>query len=411
MLTARTDISAADAMSSRAGLQIDPGAGASVDVLHVLQLSFLIDQQNRPAETLLRDWRTLIDVAEAASIGGARVTLIQASLHSEYIRLNGVDVYLLQPDEGAHSISDSKSFALMLKEIRADVIHVQGLGFSADLARLSKLAPHTPIFLQDHAEKLPRLWRRNAWRRGVAKASGISFCARAQAERFVDAKLIRPDANLFEIPECPSRFAPGDREEARQITGLSGDPCLLWVAHLDKNKDPLTVLEGVAIATERLPGIKLWCCYRDAPLLADVRALVAADSRLTERVRLIGRVKHEQVEYFMRATDYFLQGSYREGSGYAAIEALACGATPIVTDIPSFRALGGHGAVARLWKCGDPQSLADTLVHSAAQDRDAQRVIARRYFEAELSLAAVGRKLVAAYRKLVATKYASETAV
>ena len=44
---------------------------------------------------------------------------------------------------------------------------------------------------------------------------------------------------------------PLPRAMARAISGVHGDPALLWVGHLDANKDPLTVLEGFEqVATE-----------------------------------------------------------------------------------------------------------------------------------------------------------------
>jgi hypothetical protein len=74
------------------------------------------------------------------------------------------------------------------------------------------------------------------------------ICAAAQAEPFQRFNLLARAVQLFEIPESTSTFLPGDRAAARAATGLHGDPAVLWVGHLDRNKDPLTVLEGVGEA-------------------------------------------------------------------------------------------------------------------------------------------------------------------
>jgi hypothetical protein len=58
-------------------------------------------------------------------------------------------------------------------------------------------------------------------------------------------------------------------------------------------------------------------------------------------VRLAGEVAHDRIAAFLSAADIFVVGSHHEGSGYALMEALACGTTPVVTDIPAFRALAG----------------------------------------------------------------------
>jgi len=95
-----------------------------------------------------------------------------------------------------------------------------------------------------------------------------------------------------------------------------------------------------------------------------------------------------------------VQGSHREGSGYSVIEAMACGLSPVVTDIPSFRSLLGplpDQQAAALWPVGDATGLADALVGLAQQPlrHRQRRVLAR--FDAHCSFAAVGRGLLAAY--------------
>src|SRR5690606_29135088 len=103
----------------------------------------------------------------------------------------------------------------------------------------------------------------------------------------------------------------------------------------------------------------------------------------------------------MQAADLFVLGSHREGSGYSVIEALACGLPPVVTDIPSFRALTGQARVGRLWTCGDARSLRESLLSIAPQLGPELRAMTRQHFEAELSFAAVGSKLKSAYEDLI----------
>ena len=293
-------------------------------------------------------------------------------------------------------------FATLVETLQADVFHVHGLGFPADVAALAELAPGVPILVQDHADRPPRFWQRHTWRRGLRAASAVAFCAREQGRPFTQAGLIPRSCEIFEIPESPARFSPGDQGLARQQTGLYGDPCLLWVGHLNQNKDPLTVLHGISLAARQLPDLRLWCCYGEAPLLADVRERVDQDPWLRDKVHLLGRVPHEHVEQLMRAADLFMLGSHREGSGYALIEALACGLPPVVTDIPSFRAMTGRGAVGWLWPSGDAHGLCDALLAAASRPRACLRDQVRHHFERELSFEAVGRKLNSAYARLIA---------
>ena len=242
---------------------------------------------------------------------------------------------------------------------------------------------------------------RALWRRGLEVAAGVSFCAIAQSAPFARLGLIGPQTKVYEIPESTSRFVPGDQAEARRITGLTGDPIVLWVGHLDANKDPLTVLEGISEAARVRPQLQLWCCFGTAPLMRDVQRCIAADPLLRERVRLLGRVPHQRIEQLMQAADALVLGSHREGSGYALIEALACGLPPVVTDIPSFRVLTGEAKVGALWPRGDARKFCDALLSLAARPQKRLREAVRAHFDAELSLSALGRKLNAVYEDLL----------
>jgi glycosyltransferase involved in cell wall biosynthesis len=185
---------------------------------------------------------------------------------------------------------------------------------------------------------------------------------------------------------------------------MHGDPCLLWVGHLDANKDPLTVLDAVARAAATLPGLRLHACFQNAPLLSAVTTRISGDAALAERVRLIGRVAHSEIETYYQAADFLVQASHAEGSGYAVIEALACGTTPLVTDIPSFRRITGGGAVGGLVPVGDAARLAEVIRDWSRRDRTALRERARRHFERELSFDAIGRQLRAAYEQVLARR-------
>jgi glycosyltransferase involved in cell wall biosynthesis len=367
--------------------------------LRVAQISFFVDPRGRAAAQLLEDWPSLCDVADAACLAGAEVTVIQAANRDERVTRNGVDYHLMSLI-GGRSRRLQPGFAQLLQRLAPDVLHVHGLGFAREVQVLAAAMPGLPILLQDHASGVPRPWRRGLWRRGFAAAAGVAFCSREQATPFVTAGLLARDARVFAIPESTCRFAPGDRADARRECGVDGDPLLLWVGHLDVNKDPLTVLDGVSRAARALPGLRLAACFGRAPLMRQVRRRLDGDPLLRERVQLLGAVPHERVQTLMRAADLFVLGSHREGSGYSLIEALACGVTPVVTDIPSFRELTGGGSVGALWPVDDAAMLAQQLIATAARPPAALRISARAHFEAELSFAAVGHKLLGAYRAL-----------
>ncbi|RTL39986.1 MAG: glycosyltransferase [Burkholderiales bacterium] len=364
--------------------------------MKVLQINPFIDPEGRSLDALLDAWWTLRHCARGAAEAGAEVSVLQASLRQEALQREGVAYHgllLLGPDG-----RPTPSLIERVRALRPDVLHLHGLGFFDEARQLAALLPGRPLLLQDHAARAPsRPWHWWRWRRGLAPARGLIFHAAAQARPFVRRRLVARHTGLYEVPEASSDFQPRVHDAARRLTGVAGAPALLWVGHLAANKDPLTVLDGVARAAERLPGLQLWMCFGEAPLLSAVRERLR-DPRLAGRVHLLGRVPHAQVELLMAAADLLVQGSHREGSGYSLIEALACGLPPVVTDIPSFRSLVGElpaAGAAALWPVGQAARLADAIVSLANAPPSRPQVRAR--FDAHCSVAALGRGLMAAY--------------
>jgi glycosyltransferase involved in cell wall biosynthesis len=369
---------------------------------HIVQISFFSDPQERSAARLLEEWPTLVDVAEAASKSGSEVSVVQASARSEHLERNGVHYHFLPFDDASSRNSHTAAYRGLLRSLVPDVYHVHGLDFPQQVLSLAELSSGVPIILQDHASRLPRIWRRTLVRRGMSVAAGVAFCSLEQARPFTKAGLIGAATQVYEIPESTSRFAPADRDDARRASGVEGNPAVLWVGHLDANKDPLTVLEGISAAMRELPQLRLYCCFGNAPLLSAVQSRIASDPRLRDGVHLLGRLPHERVELLMRAADIFVLGSHREGSGYSLIEALACGLPPVVTDIPSFRSLTNAGSVGALWPCDDSRALCQALLSIARRSGSELRAAVRTHFERELSANALGVKLTAMYADVVA---------
>jgi glycosyltransferase involved in cell wall biosynthesis len=330
---------------------------------------------------------------------------VQACEQDESIHVDGVPVHFVRETTVVDGLSlrlGSKLAAAQgvlsrVAELDPQVVHVNGLGYPLQLLLLRKRLPRAAIVVQDHAAEPASGWRKALHRRGCAAADAVLFTAREQAAPFFENGQFRPDLPVFEVLEDSSFFVAGDQQDARLRSGIHGDPCLLWLGRLDAVKDPLGVLDAVAMASDQLPGIRLWCCYRDAPLEQQVKARIASDPRLRERALLLGPRPHAEIETLCQAADFLIQGSLREGSGYAVVEALACGTTPLVTDIPAFRKITKQGQFGALAAPRDAAGMAQNLIEWAGKDRHRLRQEARRHFEDELSYEAIGRDLRAVY--------------
>lgn len=369
--------------------------------MRVVQVNCARDPLRRGGAALLEAWPTLPAVATAVRDAGAEVSVVQSANEDAGRERDGVSFrFVAEPWFGGKPAAGYAPMRIMraVKALCPDIVHMNGLGFPFHTRALTAL--DAPVLVQDHADDPAS--RLNALRRwGLEKVTGFAFTSQDQASPFLLNGSIRRGTPIFAVPESSTHFCAGDVGQARRETGMYGRPAVLWIGHLNENKDPLTVLRAFSRALGRLPDPHLWLCYREAPLLARVKAQLAADPELAARVHLLGSVPHETVELLCRAADFFLLASRRESCGFALLEAIACGATPIVSDIPAFRALTSRGAVGVLCEPGDADAFARALVTLADNNIETLRKRAIDHFSSELSFPILGKKLVAAYEALI----------
>lgn len=362
--------------------------------LHVVQVSFHADHQRRDAESLLRAWPIMPAVAAAVARAGVKVSIVQAAHADEMVQQDGV---------AFHFVNDVKPqrsrVAERVRSLSPDVVHVQGLHHGRAVRSLARAVRATPVLVQDHGNLEPRGWRRTALKWAFRSIDGVAFTVRDQAAPWVDSGVLKANLPVFEVLGGSSQFTPGDQREARRLTGLFGDPCVLWTSRLDANKDPLMMLDAIERSTPHLEDLRLWCCFGDAPLLRVVQARIGTSERLRNRVVLLGARPHDELERLFRAADFYIQTSHREGSGFSLLEAMSCGTPPIVTDIPPSRQIVGDAG--SLTPVGDAQRMSDALVACAARDRTTLRLAVRTRFERALTFDAIGQQLRGVYEALV----------
>jgi glycosyltransferase involved in cell wall biosynthesis len=287
----------------------------------------------------------------------------------------------------------------------ATVVHVNGLIFPLQM-RILRNALHSgcAIVAQHHAEKPWRTTGRPLQSWGLRAADGFFFAARDLATGWVDRGLISENQRVFQVMEGSTDFRCDDRITARARTGLSGNPVVLWVGRLVALKDPLTVLGGFEQVLQHAPESRLYMVYSSDDLLPGVRDRIAASVRLSSAVTLLGSVPHAQLEDVYNSADYFVLGSHYEGSSFSLAEAMACGVVPVVTDIPSFRAMTDDGKIGACWDPGSATAFAEAflgVVHKPIRPLADQAV---RFFQAHLSYPAIARESIRGYREVVSAR-------
>lgn len=376
--------------------------------LAVAQVCFTAETRGHAPDVVLSGWPTLTGVAEAVARTGVNTTVLLTADADVTLERNRVIYQFVAVPRPlsvgrmqAHHVWLARLFG-QVRRLGVPLVHVHGLAFPVETRWLTRALAGARVLVQDHGSRPPSGFRRSIHRWGWSRIRGVAFTSREQASPFFEAGVFRPGLPVFEVIEGSTRFTEGDQSAARRATGIGGDPCLIWVGHLNENKDPLTILRAIGIVAPLLPDLRLWCCFQTAPLMDRVKGAIAANPELQRRVTLLGPQPPNQVELLLRAADFLVSGSRLEGSGYAVIEAVACGTPPLVSDIPPFRRITGSGVIGGLFPPGDAEGLAQLILNWSARDRGNLRREARRHFDRELSFDAIGRQFRVAYETLVA---------
>lgn len=244
-----------------------------------------------------------------------------------------------------------------------DVVLVQGLVFPVQVILLRiQCQRNCKIVVQHHGE-LPFKGIKLAFQKLASKCvDAYLFTSAGNAEIWKQKGVISQRQPIFEVLEASTDFLAQDKWESRKKLNIHAKGNLfLWVGRLNVNKSPLTILKAFAQYLHFKPLSRLYMIYQTSEQLDEIQQLLWADARLESAVYLIGQVPNDKLQLWFSAADYYLSGSFKEGSGYALIEAMACGCISVVTDIPPFRKITENGKYGYLYRAGDEWALYKTL--------------------------------------------------
>ncbi|GAB4121390.1 MAG: glycosyltransferase family 4 protein [Roseiflexaceae bacterium] len=355
------------------------------------------------------------ELPRAVAALGHTVDVVYHYPYAGRLERDGVRHWFEPPGVGAHQLGRlaqrfGREAALFTPAISAarrgralapDIVHAHGLVLTWNLFWLRMLgARAAPLVLHYHGgypatQPLARLVQRA----NVHSCAMSLFTTKAHAEPFVQAGMLRPE-QIAELIETSSHFAMLPQHTARQITGMVGNPVVLSAGRLDPIKDPFTMLRGFEQVAAVWPQARLYLFYLTNDLEPQMRAWLEERPALAERVIFRGRAPLAEMEAIYSSADFVVQASLREFSGCAILEAMSCGAIPILSDIPSFRRMTNAGMVGRLFPVGESAALAHALLSYPRETLYHERYRTRAWFEQELSFAAMAAQLERIYCQL-----------
>ncbi|MBL7742134.1 MAG: glycosyltransferase family 4 protein [Chitinophagaceae bacterium] len=384
--------------------------------MKVVHVSFYYDETFTTEECLLEQHYTITGWAEALQRKGAEVIVISRFHRENSFQKNKVHYHFIKDSLKAKPKGWQLPLKLLKKisRLNADIVHLHHLTLSLQTILLRMLLPEkTAIVIQHHGGPLPVKKRRVVHNFFNSVADGYFFTTFEQGHEWFMNK--KQAGRVMPVMEGATFFTYGNRDATNILsnndknalrikTGMKGSPVFLWVGRLDRNKDPLTVLDGFWILLKIYPEAKLYMAYSDDKLANAVNKKVDGSPMLRENVFLFGNIPHTEIEMYYNAADYFVLGSHYEGSGYALSEALRCGCVPIITDIPSFRMMTNNGRLGALWEPGNSDSFVKAAILAIDKPRNKEANACIDFFKEYLSFDAIAGVAMQHYQKMIRSR-------
>lgn len=259
----------------------------------------------------------------------------------------------------------------VFRDFRPDVVHTHSYVLRYTLPAAWLVRPGAMVHtVHNVAEKeagpLGRLIQRVAFRHGVAAVAIAAEVARS----FEAAYGFAPAATIPNGIDVKAFFRPEARERWRSAHGFdAGDVLVVSVARLERQKNPLALMEAFAQAGE--PRARLLMAGEGS--LLEAARLKAAQLGIGDRVHFLG--VRADVPELLSASDIFVLASDWEGHPLSVMEAMAAGLPVVATSAGGVPELVADGVTGILVAPGDVRALA-TALGSLVQNPQRRRELA-----------------------------------
>ena len=255
------------------------------------------------------------------------------------------------------AVLDHVLFPFFLRSLRPDLVHIPLNRVPLLMIKPYVVTIHdmTSLSYETEHSKLRLYFRRFRFRRGLLRADRVIAVSDA-TRREVEIRMgVAPDCirRVYNAPDPgfldPDGIAQEERQRILERYQIQY-PFLLYAGNIRRHKNIPRLVEAFAVLRAQLAGDRR---YRDLHLVVigdvisehpEVRQTVIK-SRVEHMVRFLGFVPLETLRCFYEAAAAFVFPSQHEGFGLPPLEAMACGAPVVVSNVSSLPEVVGDAAV------------------------------------------------------------------
>lgn len=249
-----------------------------------------------------------------------------------------------------YSVAEQLSLPSILKKENLDLVHF--LHFNAPIFYDKKFVVtiHDLTHTKFPGKKKSHILHRGAYNlvllNAVKRAQRIIAVSGSTKNEVMEHFGIRDEKIEVVYEGINSAYKVMDREEAYgKIVSRFGitKPYILYVGVWRRYKNLPTLARVFDHLVEKGFDLELVLAGEPDPFYPEIREQVTGIKN-NSRVKALGRVSDEDLNFLYNASQLFVLPSLAEGFGLTALEAAACGVPIAASDIPTLREVLGQGA-------------------------------------------------------------------
>jgi glycosyltransferase involved in cell wall biosynthesis len=275
-----------------------------------------------------------------------------------------------------------------------DVIVVHGMRSPLQVLSLRLISGRkSRIVIQDHGGGYFQHPVKKFFQRLADKVADVYFfTSMQQADILLNEGIISDKRKIMEVMEISSIFKGFEKDGARAITNVSGKDTYIWVGRLNANKDPMLAVKAFTEYISDGRNASLYMVFDNEELLPEIQSWLKEYSYAARHIHLVGKVEHQQLQYWYSSVDFIISTSQYEAGGVSVCEGMSCGCIPILSDIPSFRSMT-NDQCGIIFEQGNERALLQSLHTSALINKEVERQKTLTCFNTYLSFEAIAQRI------------------
>jgi len=256
----------------------------------------------------------------------------------------------------------------LLQQIQPDILHAHSVADPGWFAALSGFHPFVlTAWGSDVLLGLRRGPRLHRWltRYALRHADLLTADARSVLDAAQPHLRLGAQVELIRFGVDTRTFSPGFDTTWQVRLSLGSGPVLLSIRQCHPLYNIDVILRAFAHVREEFPAarllIKLVSQTSADPYLAELRAL-ADQLALSDAVVYVPQISYAELPDLYRAADIVLSVPSSDGLPVSVLEAMACGAPVIASDLPALRELTDEGADLSLVPMRDVDALSRAIL-------------------------------------------------